>query len=78
MSNPRDEHFMGFARAVVKEITGRDEYDECDMEEVIAQRAYDLVQHAIFALDQPAICLEGKHMADIPDLPYVCQRGMPI
>lgn len=67
----RDTQFMGFARAVVEEITGRDEYDECDMEEIIARRAHDLVEHAIYALDMPALCLNGKHLSDIPDLPVL-------
>lgn len=66
----RDEQFAGFALAVVEKITSIDEYDETDMEIVIARAAYDLVCHTILHFDTDLKNPElFTHM--IPDLPVL-------
>jgi hypothetical protein len=46
MNNERDTHFAGFARLVIEEVYANGPQTIDVYEQIIAQRAYDLVKYA--------------------------------
>ncbi|GAC1661672.1 MAG: hypothetical protein PVS3B3_32400 [Ktedonobacteraceae bacterium] len=67
MSN-RDTQFAGFAKIVTIEIANANRWDLTHVERLIAQRAYDLVVHALSHEKLQWYPFEEIGIEDIPDL----------
>jgi hypothetical protein len=70
--NPRDTQFQGFAKLVMSELlTYFGDFE--DMERIITQRAYDLVQHVLFDHKeiqwQPLESISMEEITDMTELP---------
>lgn len=89
-NNPRDTQFAGFAKLLVQginaiEIDPNQGYVLSPMERLIAQRAYDLTQHAVgHALEYLHECgreipssMHGRISPTIPDITDWKQWGFP-
>ena len=76
MMTERDTHFVGFAKLLVEDLLGGPGYIEVtepyeEVYKIIAQRAYDLVEHTLKAVPH----LTAQHRYDVQTVeeitPYV-------
>ncbi len=74
--NPRDTHFVGFAKLLADELKVTGGYPISEVKQLIARRAYDLVAHTLlnvshYSMDALSSEEQIQEIPDMTELPKV-------